>query len=307
MNIHRLSIPLFACLLASAAFAADTCGGHGTRDTMVVTTQWLAGHLKDPNLVILSIAQKDDYAKEHIPGARSLNLNDISTPMVMGQLMLELPPMDQLARTFTALGITNNSRIVLYVANPNGLATMTRVYLTFDAAGLGKQAAILDGGLAAWKADGHPVSTEVPTAKPGKLELCPQSDVITVADWVRANAGHSGTAIVDARLERFYTGEAAGSNHDGSEQRKGHIPGARNLPFNTFTDANGKFLPADEWKKKYAAAGIKTGDRVVSYCHIGQQATVVYFVSRYLGYDARLYDGSWEDWSAHTDYPVETK
>jgi len=60
MNTHRLSIPLFACFLASAAFAADTCGGHGTRDTMVVTTQWLAGHLKDPNLVILFIAHEDD-------------------------------------------------------------------------------------------------------------------------------------------------------------------------------------------------------------------------------------------------------
>jgi thiosulfate/3-mercaptopyruvate sulfurtransferase len=307
MNTHRLSILLSACLLAAGAFAADTtCGGHGNRDTMVVNTQWLSGHLKDPNLVILAIGQKDEFAKEHIPGALATNLDEIATPMVMGKLMLELPPMDQLAKTFTALGITNNSRIVLYLVK-DGLATMTRVYLTLDAAGLGARTAILDGGFPAWKSEGLPVTAEVRAVRPGKLDICPQSDVIASAEWVRANAGHTGAAMVDARLERFYTGEAAGRNHDGSDQRKGHIPGARNLPFNTFTDQSGKFLSADEWKKKYAAAGIKSGDRVVSYCHIGQQATVIYFVSRYLGYDARLYDGSWEDWSAHADYPVETK
>jgi thiosulfate/3-mercaptopyruvate sulfurtransferase len=274
---------------------------------MIVTTSWLAGRLSDPNLVILAVGPKDDYAKEHIPGALSLPMNEVATPMVMGQLMLELPPMDQLAKTFTGLGITNSSRIVLYISNPGLLAAMTRVYLTFDATGLGARTAILDGGLAAWKSEQRPVTAEVRAVKPGTLDLCAQKDVITGAEWVRANAGHSGTAIVDARVERFYTGEAAGSNHDGSAQRKGHIPGASNIPFNTFTDAAGKFLPAAEWKKKYEAAGIKPGDRVVSYCHIGQQATVIYFAARYLGYDARLYDGSWEDWSAHESYPAETK
>ncbi|HTS62386.1 MAG TPA: sulfurtransferase [Candidatus Acidoferrales bacterium] len=300
---HLLSILLLACMPLPAA---NTCGGHGNKDTMVVSTAWLAAHLNDPNLVILSVGDKADYDKEHIPGARPVSLADIATPMVMGQLMLELLPQDQLQKNFAALGITNDSRIVLYTTKER-LAQMTRVYLTLDAMGLGAKASVLDGGLPVWKAENRPLTTEVRAVKPGKLDLCPQSDVIASADWVRANVRHPGVAIIDSRLERFYTGEAAGRNHDGSDQRRGHIPGAANIPFSSLVDDSGKFLSTEQLRQKFAAAGTKPADRVVSYCHIGQQATVVYFVARFLGYDARLYDGSWEDWSAHADWPVETK
>jgi len=296
---------LLTALLAPAAAIAG-CGEHGTRDTMIVTTQWLAAHLKDPNLVLISIGPKEEYDKEHIPGALWLDFRELGTPMVMGQLMLELPPAAELAKTFGRLGIANNSRIILYTSK-DWISPMTRVYLTFDAMGLGAHASILDGGFPAWKAASQLGSTEVRTPAPAKVDVCPQSDVIATASWVRDNVRHPGTAIIDARLARFYTGESAGRNHDGSDQRKGHIPGAANIPFDSLFDDTGKFLPADEWRKRFAAAGVKPGDRVVSYCHIGQQATMVYFAARYLGYDARLYDGSWEDWSAHTDYPVETK
>jgi thiosulfate/3-mercaptopyruvate sulfurtransferase len=307
MNIYRLSALVTACLLAPGAFAANTCGGHGNKDTMLVGTAWLAAHLKDPNLVILSVGDKAEFDKEHIPGALPISMQDVATPMVMGQLMLELLPPDQLKKAFTEVGITNDSRIVLYAGKNSYLQSMTRIYMTLDAMGLGAKASVLDGGFPEWKDEKRPVSAEVRAVKPGKLDLCPQDDVITTADWVRANVKHPGVAIIDARLERFYTGETAGQNNDGSEQRKGHIPGAANIPFNSLVDAKGMFLKPDELRQKYAAAGVKPGDRVVSYCHIGQQATAVYFVSRYLGYDARLYDGSWEDWSAHTDFPVETK
>ena len=303
---HRLSVLVLACLLVPGAFAANTCGGHGSRDTMLVNTAWLSAHLKDPNLVILSVSDKAEYEKEHIPGALPVSLADVATPMVMGQLMLELLPPDQLKKKFIELGITNDSRIVLY-AGQNFLQSMTRVYMTLDAMGLGPKASVLDGGFPAWKAANQPVSAEVRVVKPGKLDLCPQDDVIASADWVHANVRHAGVAIVDARLERFYNGEAAGRNHDGSDQRKGHIPGASNIPFNSLVDDKGMFLPLEQLKQKYTASGVKPGDRVVSYCHIGQQATAVYFVARYLGYDARLYDGSFEDWNAHADWPVETK
>jgi thiosulfate/3-mercaptopyruvate sulfurtransferase len=299
------SILALACFMAPAAFGASTCGGHGNKDTMIVSTAWLADHLKDPNLVILSLGPPAEYEKEHIAGAQMVTPNELSTPMVDGQLMLELPPMEQLQKAFAAWGVTNKSRIVLYLVNPNGIAGGTRVYLTLDAMGLGAQTSMLDGGLPAWKSEGRPVTAEVRKATAGKLDLCPQSDVIASGDWVHDNIKHPGAAIIDARAPQFYSGASAGKYHNGTDERAGHIPGAANIPFSSLIDEKGYFLKPEKLREKFSGAGVKQGDRVVSYCHIGQQATVVYFTARYLGYDARMYDGSFEDWSMHSEWPVE--
>jgi len=87
---------------------------------------------------------------------------------------------------------------------------------------------------------------------------------------------------------------------------RGHIPSAVNIPFSTLADAANKLKDSAMLKSLLSDAGIKQGDQIVSYCHIGQQATLVYFVAKYLGYDARLYDGSFEDWSKRTELPVVT-
>ncbi|MGB7722384.1 MAG: sulfurtransferase [Bryobacteraceae bacterium] len=298
MNTTALYVACF--LLAGTVRAAPACGGHGTRDSMLVSTAWLARHLQDPNLVILSIGQKAEYVQGHIPGALYLEYADTRLARSAAGLTFELPPVADLVEVFGKLGVTNESHVILYFSQ-DMVSQTTRVFLTLDALGLGSQTSILDGGFPVWQSEGRPVSTERRLVVRGKLEPCPQNDVITGVDYVRANLHHSGVAIVDARDLEYYTGA---KHADG--QRAGHIPGARGLTYSTLLDESGKFRPPDVLAAMFRDAGIQPGDRVVAYCHIGQQATVVYFVARYLGYDARLYDGSWEDWSAHTELPVET-
>jgi thiosulfate/3-mercaptopyruvate sulfurtransferase len=291
---------LFTLLALAALHAAPTCGGHGDRSTMLVSTEWLAAHLNDPHLVILAIGQKADYDSGHVPGAQFLDYNSVHLMAGPGQPNnLELPPMPDLVAVFRGLGASNDSRIVLYVSK-DMLSPTTRVYLTLDAMGLGRQTSILDGGLPVWKSEGRSVTAEVRQPITGKLEACAQSDVIVDADYVKANLRHAGVDIIDARNPEYFTGE-----RPGNRQRPGHIPGAANITYSTLVDAQGKFKPAAALEQQFRDAGVKAGDRVVSYCHIGQQATVVYFVARYLGFDARLYDGSFEDWSRHADLPVE--
>ena len=288
-----------ACAVLLRA-AAPVCGGHGDRASMIVSTAWLAEHGKDSGLVILSVGQKQDYDAGHIPGALFLDYTDIRTMAPAGQEPnVELPPMAQLKDVFEKLGVNNDSHIILYVAKDQ-LTLTTRAFLTLDAMGFGARASILDGGFPLWQKEGRAITKDVRPVTRGKLDVCPQNDVIASRDYVRDNLHHPGVDIVDGRTAEFYTGTRIPQG-----QRAGHIPGASNLPYSTLVDADGKWRSADELRKQMEDVGIKPGDRVVSYCHIGQQATVVYFVARYLGMDARLYDGSWEDWSAHADLPAE--
>ena len=288
--------------LAQPNFAAvPACGGHGDRASLVVSTAWLGEHLRDPNLVILAVGQKSDYEAGHIPGALYLDYNDIHTMPGSGHpLTMELPPMAQLADVLGKLGVGNDSRIVLYVSK-DWFSMTARAFLTLDAMGLGGRTSMLDGGLPVWRSEGRPVSTEVRAVKPARLETCTQNDIIVDAAYVRANLHHAGVDIVDARNPEFYTGARIPQG-----QRAGHIPGASNITYSTLVDDKGKLKSPEALREQFRGAGIKSGDRVVSYCHIGQQASLIYFVARYLGYDARLYDGSWEDWSAHAEFPAET-
>ena len=105
--------------------------------------------------------------------------------------------------------------------------------------------------------------------------------------------------MVDARNPQFYDGR------DTSHARPGHIPGARNLPFDEIVDSSGYFKSPAQLAELFRGAGAASGELVVAYCHIGQQASLVWFGARLLGYDARLYDGSFTEWTTLQQYPVE--
>jgi thiosulfate/3-mercaptopyruvate sulfurtransferase len=290
----RLIFVACIALLPVAATAAD-CGGHGNSSTMLVNAPWLAAHLKDPNLAVLAVGDPKQYAEAHIAGSAMVEMQEIAT---RGDLTLELPPMADLAATFAKKGVRDDSRIVLYMTKDQATQT-ARVYLTLDAMGFGARTSILDGGLPAWRTEGHPVTTELPAIKPGAVTPCPQTDVITSFDFVRTHLNQLSVRIVDARDTQYYTGASTSRN------RAGHIPGAASIPFSSLTDDQGKLKPAQGLRQQFAAAGVKPGDHLVTYCHIGQQASLLYFTARYLGYDVQLYDGSWEEWARHPEQPVE--
>lgn len=267
--------------------------------SLLVSTAWLAEHLKDPSLVLIQIGPKEEYEAEHIPGAQFLSYMDISTPHGKG-LTLELPPVDELKSTLEKFGISNTSRIVLYFGK-EWVSPTTRVYFTLDYLGLGNQTSILDGGLPAWRSESRPITQDVPKVQPGSFTPHPKPNVVVDAVWVHSNLKNPLVAVIDARAPQFYSGASAGSM-----KRAGHIPGAVNVPSSSLVDDTNKLKDPDALRTMFKEAGIKPSSHVVSYCHIGQQASLVYFVAKYLGYDVSLYDGSWEDWSARPEFPVMT-
>ena len=300
MNMRSLG--RFAFILAVAVFFTTTSypqGGRGVRQEMIVSTEWLAKHLNDDSLVLLQVGEKNEYAAAHIPGAEYMALEDISTPRGEG-LALELPSVAQLKTTFEKLGVSDKSRIVVYFSK-DWVTPTARVFFTLDYLGLGQSTSILDGGLPAWRAENRPVTTEEEIVKMGSLTAQPKKQIVVDSAWVSANLNKPGVMILDARAPKFYTGEDVGRM-----PRGGHIPHARNIPFSTLVeDSNNKFKSVETLRQLFSAAGVKQGDSVTTYCHIGQQASLLYFVARYLGYDAHLYDGSFEDWSRRPELPVE--
>jgi len=289
-------LPLLAVLVAPRAAAQPSA--REAADSLLLTTGELRDRLTRGNVVLLHIGEPADYKAGHIPGARFLPYDAISQRR--NGLVLELPPVSALHSLFESLGVSDASRIVLYWSK-DWYSPTTRLFLTLDYLGLGERTSILNGGFAAWKAAGGPVTTAVPSPTHGTLTIHPRSDVIVDATAVRSAIGDARAVVIDARDPRFYTGQATGMH-----VREGHVPGAKNLPFTTLFDERGTFKPRETLEKLMDAAGATPDKRVISYCHIGQQATVVYFAARLLGRDARLYDGSWDEWSRLSELPIDT-
>jgi len=288
---------LLLCLMAATAFASP-------RQSLIVDANWLKAHLADPDLVLLHVGDKAEYEAAHIPGARFVSLQDISISDHSGKgLMLEMPPAEDLRHRLEALGISDKSRVVVYYGK-DWVSPSTRVIFTLDYAGLGARSSLLDGGQEAWVRAGGAVTKEATAAKTGSLSPLKLRPIVVDAETVKARIGTPGVAVVDGRDAAFYDGVQSGGSH-GTPHRTGHIRGALSIPFTSITDDRLMVKSNDDLAAIFAKAGVKPNDTVIGYCHIGQQTTAMLFAARTLGHPVLLYDGSFEDWSRHTDYPVD--
>ncbi|HEY4147224.1 sulfurtransferase [Pinirhizobacter sp.] len=265
-----------------------------------VSTAWLESHLHDPNLVLLQVGEESQYKSAHIPGARFVRLDDFAA--TSGELSLEMPPAPELRQRLRGLGISDGSHVVVYFEN-NQVSASTRILFTLRSAGLGAHADLLDGGMPKWRSEGRTLTDQsAAAARPGTLAPFNLQPTIVDAAFVHAHARQPGYVLIDARAAMYYDGleESGADDH----HRRGHIPGAHNVPFTSITNDDLTLKTPAELLALFRKAGVKPGDRVIAYCHIGQQATVVALAARAIGIDAVLYDGSFEDWTMR-DLPVE--
>ncbi len=300
-------IALAAALHGGAASASNRVStNHATidkptaRSSLLITTDALARHLHDPDMVLLHVGDAKAYKTAHIPGARFVQLSDFDAHD--GKLSLEMPSAQALQKRLAALGIGAHSQVVVYFGN-DWVSPSTRIMFTLQAAGLGARVRLLDGGMPKWRREGHPVTDRVSAAPaPGKLGTLRIHAPIIDAAFVQAHVHKPGYDLIDARTPDYYDGTK--KSGDRTHLRRGHIPGARNLPFTSVFNHDLTFKTKDQLLALFRHAGVKPGDHVMVYCHIGQQATAVVFAARLAGIDALLYDGSFQDWTIR-DLPVD--
>jgi thiosulfate/3-mercaptopyruvate sulfurtransferase len=272
----------------------------------LVSTEWVHAQLHDPSLVVLHVGPQATYDAGHVPGARLVTAQMISVTGKStegGTLNLQMLEPAALHTALQNLGITDTSRIVVYAATTPVMTTATRVVLTMQYAGLGERTSLMQGGLASWRAENRPLSAEVPIVTAGGLSPLTVVPLVVDGDAVEALRKSPGVRIVDARADALYKGEQTGGGRD-TPHKTGHIEGAVNVPFNSTYDQQGRFKSVEELQSLFTAAGVQPGDTVVAYCHIGQQASATIFAARLLGFDVRLYDGSFEDWSRRPNAAV---
>jgi thiosulfate/3-mercaptopyruvate sulfurtransferase len=299
---NLVALGALACLSLAAPLAAQRAN---TRESLLVSSSWLASHLNDRNLVVLHVGDRAEYDKGHVAGARFVPFDAISVSDRTGAgLTLEMLPADKLRDALASFGISNDSRIVV-TYDSTRVTQGTRLVFTLDYAGLGDRASLLDGGMVAWRHDGRATTTEVPASKTGTLAALTVKPIVVTADFVQSHVKRAGTSVVDGRTTAFYEGTQTGGGR-GTPHKTGHVAGAKSVPFSELTDVQSfLFKSPSQLSELFAAAGVAPTDTIVGYCHIGQQATAMLFAARTLGHPVLLYDGSFEDWSRR-DLPVET-
>jgi thiosulfate/3-mercaptopyruvate sulfurtransferase len=267
----------------------------------LVSTEWLAQHLGEPDLVIVDSSWfmpasgrsgRNEYLAAHIPGARFLDIDEVADKSNPAPHML--PSAAAFGAAMERLGVGRDDRIVVYDNSPTRNAARGWFMLRHFGA---NQVAILDGGLQKWLAEGRPTESGEPAPRQAEFDAVERDEIVTMQQLL---AG-LGLPWVDARGK----GRFEGSEPDPrTGVAAGHAPGAKNLPFGSLYREDGTFKPVEELRRLFAEAGVDPTRPFVASCGSGVTANSLIFAAHLIGNDdTKLYDGSWSEWGADPAAP----
>ncbi|RVQ66000.1 sulfurtransferase [Croceicoccus ponticola] len=270
----------------------------------LVSTQWLAEHGDEVVILDASYHLADtgrdalaEYRAGHIPGARFVSFDTICDPA--SPFDNTVPPADLFATRMGELGISDDSRVVIY--DDSALHSSARLWFLFKL--FGKDVSILDGGLGKWKAEGRVEEQGEPQWQRATFTARENPALLRDKTAMLANVASRAEQVVDARGAARFTGEGEEIRPG---QPAGHIPGARNLPIGMLYESDGTMKDAASIESEFIGAGLDLSQPVVTSCGSGVTAAVLSLVLDRIGKSSALYDGSWSEWAADPATPKAT-